>query len=145
MGFSRQECWSGLPFLSLVDHIYRTLHHDPSILAGPVWHGSWFHWVRQGLWSMWSNASRWWSRRTCNHLLLWVPGSLQRQETGSILGKEYVKAVYCHSVHLPSVQSISWEIPGCIKYKLESILWGEISVNSDRQMTPSLWQKVKKN
>ena len=48
MGFSRQEFWSGLPFPSPVDHVLSE-HHDPSILGGPAWHGSLFHWVRQGL------------------------------------------------------------------------------------------------
>ena len=40
MGFSRQEYWSGLPFPSPVEwHYVRPLHHDPSILGGPTWHG----------------------------------------------------------------------------------------------------------
>ena len=43
------------------------------------------------------------------------------------------------------MQSISWKMPGWIKHKLESILPGEISITSDMQMTPPLWQKVKKN
>jgi len=34
------------------------------------------------------------------------------QLTGSKLGKEYVKAVYCHSVYLTSVQNTSCEMPG---------------------------------
>ena len=65
------------------------------------------------------------------------------QWTGSKLGKEYVKAVYCHSAYLTSMQSTSCEIPGWMKHKLESSLLGEISVTSDMQMTPPLWQKVK--
>ena len=59
--------------------------------------------------------------------------------------KEYVKAVYCHPTYLTSMQSTSWEILGWMKHKLESRLPGEISVTSDMQMTPPLWQKVKKN
>ena len=39
----------------------------------------------------------------------------------------------------------SWEILGWMKHKLESRLPGELSITSDRQMTPPLWQKVKKN
>ena len=62
-----------------------------------------------------------------------------------ILGKEYVKAVYCHSAYLTFVQSTSYEIPGWIKHKLESRLLGEISITSDMQMTPPLQQKVKTN
>ena len=48
MGFSKQEYSSGLPFPFLVDHIFRTLLHDMSVLGGLKWHGSEFHWVRQG-------------------------------------------------------------------------------------------------
>ena len=67
------------------------------------------------------------------------------QQTGSELGKQYVKAVYCHSAYLTYVQSTSCEMPGWIKHKLESRLLGEISITSDMQMMPPLWQKVKKN
>ena len=67
------------------------------------------------------------------------------QQTGSKLGKEYVKAVYCHPAYLTYTQSTSWETLGWMKHKLESKLLGEISITSDRQMTPHLWQKVKKN
>ena len=66
------------------------------------------------------------------------------QWTGSKLGKEYVKAVYCHPAYLTYMQSTSWETLGWKKHKLESRLPGEIST-SDMQMTPLLWQKVKKN
>ena len=66
------------------------------------------------------------------------------QQTGSKLGKEYVKAIYCHPASLTSVQSTSWETRGWMKHKLESRLPGEISITSDMQMTP-LWQKAKKN
>ena len=67
------------------------------------------------------------------------------QQTRSKLGKEYVKAVYCHPAYLTSMQRTSWETLGWIKHKLESRLPGEISITSDMQMTPPLWQKVKKN
>ena len=66
------------------------------------------------------------------------------QQTGSKLGKEYIKAVYCH-LALTSMQSTSWETLGWRKHKLESRLPGEISITSDMQMTPPLWQKAKKN
>ena len=65
------------------------------------------------------------------------------QRTGSKLGKEYIKAVYCHSVYLASMQSTSCKMPGWMKYKLESRLPGEISRTSDTQMTRPLWQKAK--
>ena len=55
------------------------------------------------------------------------------QQTGSKLGKEYVKAVFCHSAYLTYMQSTSCEIPGWIKHRLESRLPGEISTTSDMQ------------
>ena len=67
------------------------------------------------------------------------------QETGSKLGKEYIKAVYCHPAYLTYMQSTSWETLGWNKHWLGSRLLGEISITSDMQMTPSLWQKVKRN
>ena len=67
------------------------------------------------------------------------------QRTGSKLGKEYVKAVYYHPAYLAYMQSTSCEMPGWMKHKLESRLTGEISVTADMQMTPPLWQKMKKN
>ena len=53
------------------------------------------------------------------------------QQIGSKLGKEYLKAVYCHLAYLTYIQTISCEMPGWMKYKLESGLPGEISVASD--------------
>ena len=53
--------------------------------------------------------------------------------------------IYCHPVYLTSMQSTSCKMPGWRKHKLELRLQGEISVNSDTQMTPPLWQKVKRN
>ena len=67
------------------------------------------------------------------------------QQTGSKSGKEYVNAVYYHPAYLTYMQSTSWEMPGWMEHKLESRLLGEISITSDMQMTPSLWQKAKKN
>ena len=67
------------------------------------------------------------------------------QQTDSKLGKEYVKPVYCHPAYLAYMQSTSCEMPGWMKHKLESRLLGEISVTSDMQMTPPLWQKVKRS
>ena len=67
------------------------------------------------------------------------------QQTGSKSGKEYVKAVYCHSAYLTDMQSTSWEMLGWMKHKLESRLPGEISITSDMQMTPPWWQKAKGN
>ena len=67
------------------------------------------------------------------------------QQTGSKLGKEYVKAVYCHPAYLTYMQSTLCEMPGWMKHKLKSRLPGEISTTSDMQMTSPLWQKVNKN
>ena len=65
--------------------------------------------------------------------------------TGSKLGKDYVKALYCHLAYVTYIQSIPWEMLGWMKHKLESRLPGEISITSDMQMTPPLWQKAKRN
>ena len=66
------------------------------------------------------------------------------QQTGSKSGKEYVKAICCHPAYLTYMQGTSYEMLGWMKQKLESRLPGEISINSNMQMTPALWQKVKK-
>ena len=66
-----------------------------------------------------------------------------KQQTGPKLRKEYVKAVYCHSTYLTYMESTSCEMPGWMKHKLESRLPREISITSDTQMTPPLWQKAK--
>ena len=59
--------------------------------------------------------------------------------------KEYVNAVYCHPAYLTYMQSTSLETLDWKKHKLESRFPGEISITSDMQMTPPLWQKVKRN
>ena len=64
------------------------------------------------------------------------------QWTGSNLGKEYVKAEYCHPTYVVYMQSTSREMLGWMKHKLESRLPGEISGISDMHMTPPLWQKA---
>ena len=66
------------------------------------------------------------------------------QQTGSKLGKEYVRAVYCHPAYLTYMQITSCETPEWMKHKLESRLPGEISVTSEMKKTPSLWQKIKR-
>ena len=67
------------------------------------------------------------------------------KQTGSKLGKEYVKAVYRHPAYLTYMQSTSCEMLDWMKHKLESRLLGGLSITSDMQMTPPLWQKVKRN
>ena len=66
---------------------------------------------------------------------------LDMEQTGSKLGKEYIKAVYCHPEYLTYMQSTSWETLGWEKHKLESRLPGEISVTS--QMYWLNWTELK--
>ena len=61
-----------------------------------------------------------------------------KQQTVSKSGKEYIKAVYCHSDYLTYMQSTSYKMPGWMKHKLESRLPEKISIISDMQMTPPL-------
>ena len=66
------------------------------------------------------------------------------QQTSSKLGKEYLKAAYFHPVYSAYMQNTSCKKPGWMKHRQESRLLGEISVTSDMQMTPPLWQKAKR-
>ena len=65
------------------------------------------------------------------------------QQTGSKLGKEYVKAVYCHLTNLTYMKSTSREMLGWMKHKLELRFQGEILITSDMQMTSSFGRKQK--
>ena len=56
------------------------------------------------------------------------------QQTGSKLGKDYIKAVYCHPAYLTYVQSTSSEMLGWMTHKLKSRLLGEMAITSDMQM-----------
>ena len=66
------------------------------------------------------------------------------QQTGSKLGKEYIKAVYCHPAYLTYMWSTSCEMPGWMKHKLESRLLGEIN-NLRYADDTTRKQKAKKN
>ena len=68
-----------------------------------------------------------------------------KQQSGSESEKDYVKAVFWHSAYLTYMQNRSCDMLGWRKHKLESRLPGEISMTSDMQMTPHLWQKANKN
>ena len=57
----------------------------------------------------------------------------------------HIKAIYCHPAYLTYMQGTLCEMLGWMKHKLESRLPGEISITSDMQMTPPLWQKAKRN
>ena len=95
------------------------------------------YWLCQNLWLCGSQQTRkFWKRWECQTTL---PASWEiymqvkkhqlklhmEQQTGSISGKEYVKAVYCHPAYLTYMQSISCEMLGWMK--LKSKLPGEIS------------------
>ena len=64
------------------------------------------------------------------------------QQTGSKLGKEYIKAVYCHPAYFTYAQSTSWETD---EAQAGIKIAGRNINTSDMQMTPPLWHKVKKN
>ena len=67
------------------------------------------------------------------------------EQTDLSFRKEHVKALYCDLAYLTYMQSISCDMLGWMKLSLESRLLLEISITSDTQMTPPLWQKVKRN
>ena len=65
--------------------------------------------------------------------------------SGSKLGKEYDKVIYCHPAYSTYMQSTSCKMLGWMNHKLESRLLGEISISPDMQMIQSKWQKAKRN
>ena len=67
------------------------------------------------------------------------------QQTGSKLEKEYIKVVYCHPAYLTYMQIMLCKMLDWAKHKLQSRLPGEITITSDMQITPHLWQKAQKN
>ena len=68
-----------------------------------------------------------------------------KQQTSSKLGKEYIKAVYCHLAYLTYMQSTSCENVRLDEAQAGIKIAGRNIINSDMQMTTPLWQKVKKN
>ena len=66
------------------------------------------------------------------------------QRTSSKVGKEYIRAIYCHPAYLTYMQGTLCEMPGWMKHKQESGLLGETSVTSDMKITPHLWHKAKR-
>ena len=114
------------------------------------------YWLHQSLWLITTNCRKFlkrWEYQTtwpasweiCVQVKKELLELGMEQQIGSKLGKEYVKAVYYHPAYLTYMQSTSGEMLSWIKYKLKSRLLGEISMTSDMQMTPPLWQKVKRN
>ena len=65
--------------------------------------------------------------------------------TGSKLGKEYTKAVYCYPAYLTSMQSTSCKIQGWMNHKLESRLLGEITTGCGYEDDTTLMEKAKRN
>ena len=68
------------------------------------------------------------------------------QQTGSKLGKEYIKSVYCHPAYLTYMQTTSCEMPGWIKHKPESKLLENINnlrYADDTTLTAESEQKLK--
>ena len=68
---------------------------------------------------------------------------VMEQQTVSKLGKEYVKAVYCHPACLTYMQSTSCKTPGWMKHKLEFA--GRNTNNLRYTDDTTLWQKMKRN
>ena len=66
------------------------------------------------------------------------------QQTGSKLGKEYIKAVYWHTAYLTYMQNTSWDMLGWMKHRLESRLLGEISITSDMSEKVGLKYNIRK-
>ena len=66
------------------------------------------------------------------------------QQTGSKYEKEYIKAVYCHPAYLTYAEYIMRN-DGLEAAQAGPRSLGDISITSDMQMTPPLWQKVKRN
>ena len=90
-------------------------------------------------WKRWEYQTTWpASWETCMQVRKQQLELDMEQQTGPQQEKEYIKAEYCHPAYLTYMQNTSWEMLGWIKYKLESIFQGEISITSDMQMTPSL-------
>ena len=144
IGFSRQEYWSGLPLPSPLDHQKSKSSRKPStsallIMPKPLTVcfttncGKFFK-----RWEYQTTLPASWE--TCMQVKNHQLELDMEQQTGSNLGKEYVKAEYCHPAYLTSMQSTSCKMPDWMKHKLESRLPGEVSITSDTQMTPLLWQ-----
>ena len=66
---------------------------------------------------------------------------LDMEQQTSKLGKEYIKAVYCHPAYLTFMQNTSCDMPDWMKHKLEPRLPGEISITSNMQMAPPYGRK----
>ena len=84
-------------------------------------------------------------------LAVWITTGQEATEpdmekwTGSKLEKEYVKAVYYHSAYLCTYAEYIMRNARLDEAQAGIKIAGEISMTSDRQMMPTLWQKAKRN
>ena len=110
------------------------------------------YWLLQSLWKLCGSLKtmeKRWEYQTTWHSFWEIFMQVKKQQsepdmeqqTGSKLGKEYVKAIYCHPDYLTYMKSTSCKMPGWMKHKLESRLPGEISITSDTLMTPPYGRK----
>ena len=140
--FSQWRTWgSSVKFLRRFLHLPTTYSLlGRSLITGKFWERIFSLWKRWEYQTTWLASWEIYMQVRKQQLVLDM-----EQQTSSKLGKEYVKAVHCHPAYLTSMQRTSWVTLGWMKHKLESRLLGEISITSDMQMTPPLWQKVKMN
>ena len=82
-------------------------------------------------WKRWKHQTTWHAWEICMQVKKQQLELDMEQQTGSKLGKKYVKTVYCHPAYLTYMQSTSCEMPGWTKHRLESRLLREISITSD--------------
>ena len=120
-------------------------------------HLLWVYWLCQSIWLCESqqtveNSSRDGNTRPPNPPLekpVCMSEATVRTRHGTMdwfkIGKGVHQGYSLSPAYLTYMQSTSCEMPSWMKYKLESRLPGEISINSDMQMTPPLWQKIKNN
>ena len=67
----------------------------------------------------------------------------KEQQTGSKLQKEYVKAIYCHPALFNLYAEYIMRNAGLDEAQAGIKIAGELSITSDTQMIPHLWQKAK--
>ena len=153
LGHSNSSVGHSVAWVDKIMHLSNTIKEENSrkksisaLLSMPKPSTVWITINCGKFWTRWEYQPTWpASWETCMQVRKQQLELDMEQQTGSKLGKEYVKAVYYHRVYLTYMRSTSWETLGWNKHKLESRLPGEISVTSDMQMTPPLWQKVKRN
>ena len=137
MGFSRQDYWSGLSSPPQGDLPNPGI--KPTSLMSPALASRFFTTHNK----LWKFLKRWEHQTTlpaswevCMQVKKQQLEPDMDQRTDSKLEKKCDKAGYCHPAYLTSMQSTSWDTLGWMKLKLESRLMWEISITSDKQMTP---------